>query len=222
MSHGHIPHLHHEMEEGVAHDWLEIIAAVLLALATVASAWSAYQSATWGGLEAEKFAEANTTRIHSSEAKVDADQKYSSDVAVFSDYAYAYADGNTELVNFYQTNLFSKELGTAVDAWIATNPLKNPNAPKSPFKMDEYRIEELEEYRSLEKEANKATDEARIAVKQADRYVLFTVLFAAVLFFAGISTKFSNKHVKISVLIMGIILFLTTLVFVFLQPLHIT
>lgn len=222
MSHGHIPHIHHEIEDGPAHDWLEIIAAVLLALATVASAWSAYQSATWGGLEAEKFAEANTTRIHSSEAKESADQQYTTDVAVFSDYAYAYAEGNVGLTQFYQNNLFSKELAKAVEAWIATSPLKNPAAPKTPFEMSEYRIEKLEEYHSLEKEANKATDEARVAVKQADRYILFTVLFAAVLFFAGISTKFGNKHVRISVLVMGIILFVTASVLVLLQPLHIT
>lgn len=222
MAHGHVPHLHHEIEEGVAHDWLEIIAAVLLALATVASAWSAYQSATWGGLEAEKFAEANTNRIHSSVAKEAADQHHTCDVAVFSDFVYAYADGNTELTEFYQTHLFSEELKEAMEAWFATSPFSNPDAPRSPFEMSEYHNAESDKYRELEKEAAEATDEARLAVVQADRYVLFTVLFAAVLFFAGISTKFGNKRVRTSVLIMGIVLFVLTTVMVLLQPLHIS
>ena len=30
-------------------DWVEILAAVILALATIMAAWSAYQSSRWGG-----------------------------------------------------------------------------------------------------------------------------------------------------------------------------
>ncbi len=41
----------------------------------------------------------------------------------------------------------------------------------------------------------------------ADRYVLLTVVFASVLFFAGISEKFEESAVRIGVLVMGTILF---------------
>ena len=43
-------------------EWLEIIAAVLLALATTASAWCAYQASRWHSEEALRFNEAMTAR----------------------------------------------------------------------------------------------------------------------------------------------------------------
>jgi len=59
---------------------------------------------------------------------------------------------------------------------------------------------------------------ARSAIEKSDRYVLFTVLFASVLFFAGISTKFRVNGIRIAVLFMGAVLFFATLVAVVLQP----
>ena len=35
---------------------------------------------------------------------------------------------------------FRKEFRPAVDAWVATRPLKNPNAPLTPFAMPQYKL----------------------------------------------------------------------------------
>ena len=45
-----------------------MIATVVLAVATLVTAWSGYQSARWGGLQSTKFSEANALRIESSRA----------------------------------------------------------------------------------------------------------------------------------------------------------
>lgn len=42
---------------------LEIIAAALMALATVCSAWSAYQATTWNGVQTFRLNEANAGRV---------------------------------------------------------------------------------------------------------------------------------------------------------------
>ena len=44
-----------------------------------------------------------------------------------------------ELADFYFKR-FRAEFRPAVDAWVATRPLKNPNAPLTPFAMPQYKL----------------------------------------------------------------------------------
>ena len=46
----------------------EVIATVILALATLATAWSGYQSARWGGEQSTKFSQAGALRTESTRA----------------------------------------------------------------------------------------------------------------------------------------------------------
>ena len=48
--------------------WTEIVSAFLLAIATVASAYSIWQSSQWGGRQTLLLAEASTDRLESSKA----------------------------------------------------------------------------------------------------------------------------------------------------------
>jgi hypothetical protein len=153
------------------HDWIEIVAAVLLALATVASAWSAYQSSRWHGVQARDYATSNATRIHGSEAGDLADQQTAVDAALFSDYCYAYAEGEMRLVSFYENRMFRPEMKAAVEAWKATQPLINPDAPASPFEMKEYKNKNKQKAQSLEKTAQKYTADAQAAIEHADNYI---------------------------------------------------
>jgi hypothetical protein len=221
LPHGHTHvHLPHSEEEHGRHDWIEIAAAVLLALATIASAWSAYQAARWGGYEAKKFAAATAHRIESSKASDLADQETSVDRELWVQWIEAYGTGDTRLADYLESKNFSSELQKAFQAWKATDPLNNPDAPDSPFEMTDYKNANAQKSTQLEEQAQKETTEAREAVERSDRYILFTVLFASVLFFAGISTKFRDKRVRLAVLFMGYLLFTVSLVFVVLQPIY--
>ena len=61
------------------------------------------------------------------------------DVATFTQWVNAYAQKQTELADFYFKR-FRKEFRPAVDAWVATRPLKNPQAPLTPFAMPQYKL----------------------------------------------------------------------------------
>jgi hypothetical protein len=200
------------------HNWIEIASAILLALATVASAWSAYQATRWHGHEAKDFSDSNTLRIYSAEAQDKANHQLAVDAAIFSDYAYAFHEGNAPLVRFYEDHLFSPEMKAAVIAWQATDPLVNPDAPRTPFEMDEYKSASRVRAVQLDRKAEELIDKGRESINQADTYIMLTVLFALVLFFAGISTKFSTLWVKYSLLVMGGLLFAGSLVVLFMQP----
>jgi hypothetical protein len=58
---------------------------------------------------------------------------------VFENYIDALIDGDEELAEFYRTR-FRDEFEPAFDAWIALDPLENPDAPPSPLGMPEYQL----------------------------------------------------------------------------------
>jgi len=62
------------------------------------------------------------------------------DVATFTQWVDAYSRKEADLADFYRRR-FRAEFRPAVDAWIATRPLVNPNAPLTPFAMPEYRLQ---------------------------------------------------------------------------------
>ena len=64
------------------------------------------------------------------------------DVATFIAWTGAYAANNTTLSDFYFKR-FRAEFKPAVDAWVATKPLKNRAAPLTPFTMPQYQLAEL-------------------------------------------------------------------------------
>src|SRR5262249_61301449 len=127
----------------------EILAAALLALAAVATAWSSYQASRWNAEQAKTFSRSTATRIESTRESGRADTQTQIDVATFTQWANAYAQKQTELADFYFRR-FRAEFKPAVDAWIATRPLRNPSAPLTPFAMPQYRLAARDEANRLE------------------------------------------------------------------------
>jgi hypothetical protein len=190
---------------------LEIAAALLLALAAVSTAWSGYQSSRWHGRQADAFARASAMRVESTRASDVANRQIQIDVATFVQWVDAYAREDEFLSDFYRKR-FRPEFGTAVDAWVATRPLRSPDAPLTPFAMPEYKLASAEEAEELETTASAAADVARVNIQRADNYTLCLVLFSAALFFAGFSTRFQSPRIRAVTLALGWLVFLSTLV----------
>jgi hypothetical protein len=188
---------------------LEIVATALLALATVATAWSGYQASRWNGEQAKAFSRGNAARIESTRASNRADTQTQIDVATFTSWVDAYAQEQTQLADFYLKR-FRAEFKPAVDAWIATRPLRNANAPLTPFAMPQYQLAARQEADELAAEAETWAARARANVQRATNYVLCVVLFAASLFFAGMSTKLRARRLRVVLLSFGLAVFLGT------------
>jgi hypothetical protein len=200
---------------------LEIVATVLLALATVATAWSGYQASRWNGEQATAFSRASAMRIESTKADDLANAETQIDVATFTQWVDAYAQGQTELADFYYRR-FRPEFKPAMDAWIATRPLRNPDAPLTPFAMPEYQVEARADADKLEAEAETWSAKARTNIQRATNYVLAVVLFAAVLFFAGMSTRLGSVRLRRVLLGFGVIVFLGTVAWIATFPVSIS
>src|SRR6266436_2847854 len=174
---------------------IEIVATILLACATVGSAWSAYQAKRRGGVQMFRMIAANGARSESVRLSDKASHLTAIDVSMFLQYAAAVSSHQQQLADFILKR-FRPEMKVAVDAWLVTRPLKNPVSPLSPFGMKEYSLSTL---------------------READ-YVLLTVLFASTLFFGGIRTKMQVRSLRIVLLSLGIVIFVATAVTLILMP----
>jgi hypothetical protein len=194
------------MSERSRRDWMEIGATVLLALAAVATAWSSYQAARWNGEQAKASSAANKARIEAARTSALANAQTQVDVATFSQWVDAYARKESILADFYFKR-FRKEFRPAVQAWLATKPLRNPDAPLTPFAMPEYRLAATTEAERLDQKAEDLAAQVRRNIQRSTNYVLGVVLFAVALFFAGMSTKLTGPGPRKALLLVGCVVF---------------
>lgn len=178
---------------------LEVVAVVLLGLAALATAWSGYQASLWDGIQSSDYSQASAARIDAAEEKTAANEQRNADLTLFENHIDAQLDGDEVVADFYRQR-FHGELKVAYDAWIALDPLNNPDAPASPLAMPEYRPNSDAEAAELEARAQMLFGEGEEANSNSDRYTLTTLLFAVVLFFAAISERFEYLRVRLSLL----------------------
>jgi len=195
----------------------ELFATLLLALAAVATAWSGYQASRWNGEQAKATARASAARIDSTKAADLANAQSQIDVATFTQWVDAYAREEGELARFYRRR-FRPEFKPAVAAWIATRPLKNPRAPLTPFAMPQYRVAAREQSAVLQARGERMSALARSYIQRSTNYVLAAVLFATVLFFAGLSTKLRTQGLRVLMLGLGATIFAVTVIWVATSP----
>jgi hypothetical protein len=206
MAHGH-PHAPHELTEGTERSpdashrerVLELGAVLLMSLAAVATAWSGYQAARWSGEQSEGYARASATRIKSQQAATHAGQIRIDDLLYFNGWLNARETGNKQLEAIYE-HRFRSGFVPAFRGWLRQHPFTDPNAIPGPLYVPEYRLPALQRSRQLDRQADDLYEEATNSKSNDDHYILSTVFFAAVLFFAGISLRLDWRRLRIAVL----------------------
>lgn len=217
-----------------ASDRIELIATIVMALAAILTAWSAFQAGKWSGIQAIEFSNANAARVESTRADGLANTQRSVDVNVFTSWLDAVANeiqtGQIEPVStsgyepvpgtlsaFYYERM-RDEFRTALEAWLASDPLNDPDAPKTPFAMGEYRLESADQAEILLDQAAEHRQLALDANQNGDNYVLTTVGFALVIFFAGVSSKLAATRNRWIALGLAIVLFVGAFIIDFSLP----
>jgi len=196
---------------------VELLATVLLALAAVATAWCSYQATRWNGEQAKAGAAASAVRFQAARSADLANAQTEVDVATFSQWVNAYARNEAKLADFYRTR-FRPEFAPAVEAWIATKPLVNSDAPLTPFRMPQYKLAATAKADRLDKQAEVLAAEVRRDLQRASNYVLGVVLCAVALFFAGMSAKLSSRQLRLAMLVLGCVVFLGTVAWLITFP----
>ena len=174
---------------------IELFTAALMALATIGTAWVSYESSRWGSVQTANFNSGNAARVESTKASSAAGQLAQVDIALFTEAVNAFASGNTELFQFY-VDRARDEFEPALTAWIALEPGTNPDAPLTPFELPEYVSALAAESLELQLTAEEASVVAAQANQRSDNYILAAVVFAAILFFAGVSSRFRSERIR--------------------------
>ena len=200
---------------------LELAATLLLALAAVATAWASYQSSRWHGKQAEAQSASIAARVESTREAAVANRQAQVDVALFTQWVDAYARNEGELASFYRRR-FREEFVPAFDAWVATRPRQNRNAPLSPFAMPQYKLAASTEADRLEQQAAAYSLVVQRNIDRSDRYMLAVVLFAISLFFAALSIRLRSRDLRIALVAFGYLIFTATAVWLATQPVSVS
>jgi len=197
--------------------WAELWETLIVTLATVATVWAGYQAGLWNSDETDANNQATTLRLESTLLANRGNQLRAIDIGLFTDWVDAYAVGNTRLADFYRAR-FRDEFMPAMDAWLASDPLNNPDAANSPFELPEYRLATLEQAAALLAQAEELSLEGESAGNTADQYTLSIVILAASLLLAGVANQFEWEELRAVVVTTALIVLLVSTIYIVRLP----
>jgi hypothetical protein len=183
-------------EPGEKKRWVEPVTALLMALATLSTAWCSYQSAAWTRKSNRLINEFNALERKAGLLTMQGTQQATIHAAMFMQLLAAQQAGNEKLANFY-ADRFPPDVRKAYDAWLAQKPFENPNAEPHPFVPKLYEPRGTREAADANAKAASSQQQAGTAGSISGQYLANTVLFATVLFFASASGKFEQRRVRL-------------------------
>lgn len=196
---------------------LDILTAVLLSLATVGSAWCAFQSTLWDGIQTFKLMDAHQAGRLASQKEIESYQIKSMNAILLMQYIDNVKAGNKELADFYFSR-FDSTLKSATIDWLKSDPFNNSNALNSPMKMESYKLAEEKEYTEEMNNYINEMESANSANHHSDNYVMLTVIFASVLFFGGIASTLRSKLMRNLSIFLSSVIFIITIIILFSMP----
>jgi len=196
---------------------VQICEAALLALVTIAAAWAGYSAARWDTASRVDIAQSSTLRNLATRADLEAISLRNFDSSTFNAWYTAFTL-NSPQKEAIAVRRFRPQFRVAFDAWMATDPLHNPNAPPGPTYMPQYKLPQQAQANALDNAAS-----AKFAVGTndggiGDNYVRITVFLAAVLFLVGIGSSFKLYGVRYALVGFGSVLLIIAIVLIAQQP----
>lgn len=170
-------------------DVYEIIATILLGVATVAIAWSANQSNLWSGTQDKRLAESVRVTNEATDSLQNGDTTRQLDQLLFIELLGEIEDPEAEFTERAE-QIVSNMSAPGADAVIAWGD----GEVDAPFEDEAYLDALFAEGEALGAESQALYDEGVQANTNGDRYVLASTLMASVLFFAGISMVLSGRR----------------------------
>jgi hypothetical protein len=190
---------------------ISVVEAGLLAVVALLAAWSGYASAKWGTESRVTLAEASTARSEASTAHPSALDLRIGDALVFNAWLGASVTGDPDAMAI-TARRFRPELKVAFDAWMATNPDHNPDAPPGPQAMPEYQQPDAAKAKTLSVKAERLAKEGSDQGQTGDDYVRTTVYLASVLFIIGISSHFPIPLARYGLIVIGVAILIFSIV----------
>ena len=189
---------------------MEILEVALLAVVAIATAYSGFQGAKWGGEQARLYGLASTTRFEAEAASTLGGQQLIADSSVFTAWLQAHDAGDEQLQVLLEKR-FSPAYADAFDEWVLTDPFSDPDAPAGPGYMPGFANPAMTKAEQLNAQAQADFASGTTARETANQYVRNTVLFASVLFFVAIAQRFRLRGVRMGANALALVLLVYTL-----------
>jgi hypothetical protein len=113
---------------------VSIAEAVLLSIVALMAAWPGYAAAKWSTESRVGLAEASAARSKANRANLEAIEVRNFDSSTFEAWFAAYTAHDEQAMALAE-HRFRPEFRVAFEAWRATKPETNPNAPRGPTSM---------------------------------------------------------------------------------------
>jgi hypothetical protein len=189
---------------------LELVATVLLGIATAASAWCAYEGQLWNSAQLRAFARASRFEAESLRATDESTRNAVLDATAFANVVQAEARGDHRLAR-YVAEVARVEFRPALQSWLAARG-SSASGEKSPFADGSYRAEAQRSAAALRSQSDDALAAARVANQNGDLFVLHAVILALSLFFLGISGQLKYRAPRRLAVAFGAFVLVATLV----------
>jgi hypothetical protein len=177
---------------------IEVLAVVLLGVATVGSAWCGYQASRWNGEESDAARASATARIDASRLFSLGVQQISYDASVTAQYAAAVAGGNENLQTFIKNNLVRPAYLPVLEEW--EKRVRAGETGGGIFQNQAYLDAQAAPSREAEAKDAAFAVKAQEASANSDDYVLTALIMASALFFAGVTTSFRSPGIRVALL----------------------
>ena len=178
---------------------LEIIAVLLLGVATIGSAWCGYQATRWNSEQADAARLSSDDRVEASRLFGLAVQAVSYDSNMAAEYAQAVSTGNERLQQFYRESLIRPQFLPILDQWEA-EIAAGATGVANLLQDQEYLDSQLADYRAAEASAVAESEKSVEAGDNSEKFVQMTLMLAGALFFAGVTTSFRWSFARITLL----------------------
>ncbi len=196
---------------------VQVCEAALLALVTLTAAWAGYSAARWSTESRIYLAQSSTLRNLATRDDIEAISIRNFDASTFNAWFIAFTL-NSPQKEAVAERRFRPQFRVAFNAWMATDPLHNPNAPPGPTYMPQYKLPAQAQASTLDNQATAKFNSGNQAGLTSDDYVQITVFLAAVLFLVGIGSSFKFYKVRYSLIGFGAALFVVSIVLIARQP----
>ena len=196
---------------------VQICEAVLLSLVTITAAWAGYSAARWGTASRVDIARSSTLRNIATRDDLTAISLRNFDASTFNAWFIAFTL-NSPQKEAIAVRRFRPQFRVAFDAWLATDPLHNPQSPPGPTYMPQYKLPAQAQAAALDSAADAKFDAGNQDGLIGDNYVRITVFLAAVLFLVGIGSSFKLAGVRYALITFGSVLLILSIVLILRQP----
>ena len=196
---------------------VQICEAALLALVTITAAWAGYSASRWGTASRIEIAQSSSLRNLATRYDLQAQSTRNFDSSTFNAWFIAFTL-NSPQKEAIAIRRFRPQFRVAFNAWMATDPLHNKNAPPGPTYMPQYKLPDQAKANALDAEATAKFDVGNHGGLVSDDYVRITVFLAAVLFLVGIGSSFKLYNIRYALVSFGTVLLILAAVLLLRQP----